>query len=196
MAESDRERWDARYREEGPRARTPSLFVTSLAGLLPARGRALDVAGGAGRHAVWLAGRGLDVTLVDVSPVGVEHARAAAREAGVALEARVLDLEREAPPPGPWDLVLVFHYLQRSLLPPLAGDLAPGGLLALCQPTRRNLERHPRPGPAHLLEEGELARLVRPLGLEVLRLEEGWLDEGRHEARVVARRPGGGPARQ
>ncbi len=188
MSDDDRERWDARYREEGPRARSPSTLITALDDLLPRRGRALDVAGGAGRHAVWLAGRGLDVTLVDVSPVGVDLARQAARAAGVALDARVVDLERDALPPGPWDLIVVFHYLQRSLLPALAQALAPGGLLVLVQPTRTNLERHPRPGPAHLLDDGELARLAAGLPLEVVRLDEGWLDERRHEARLVAAR--------
>lgn len=191
MSDADRERWDARYREEGPCARrpsSPSSLITALDDLLPRRGRALDVAGGAGRHAVWLAGRGLDVTLVDVSPVGVDLARQAARAAGVALDARVVDLERDALPPGPWDLIVDFHYLQRSLLPALAQALTPGGLLVLVQPTRTNLERHPRPGPAHLLDDGELARLAAGLPLEVVRLDEGWLDEGRHEARLVARR--------
>jgi tellurite methyltransferase len=61
------------------------------------------------------------------------------------------------------------------------------------QPTRSNLERHPRPGPAHLLDDGELPRLIAPLALEVVRLEEGWFDphdeDARHEARLIARRP-------
>lgn len=195
MSETDRLRWDARYREEGAAARTPSPFVTSslepfLSGRSPGPGRALDVAGGSGRHALWLARRGLDVTLVDVSPVGLDLAREAARAAGLALDARALDLEREPLPAGPWDVIVDYHYLQRSLLPVYARELAPGGLLVLVQPTRSNLERHPRPGAAHLLDDGELRRLIAPLPLEVVRLEEGWNDEGRHEARLVARRAG------
>ena len=38
----------------------------------------------------------------------------------------------------------------------------------------------------HLLEDGELPGLVR--GLEILKYEEGWTEEGQHEARLVARR--------
>lgn len=188
MADADRERWDARYREQGPCAASPSTLVASLDDLLPRRGRALDVAGGAGRHAVWLARRGLDVTLVDVSPVALDLARAAAGAAGVALDARALDLERDPLPPGPWDVIVDFHYLQRDLFASFARLLAPGGVLVFVQPTRTNLERHPRPGPAHLLDDGEATRLVAGLPLEVLRLDEGWLAEGRHEARLVARR--------
>ena len=52
-------------------------------------------------------------------------------------------------------------------------------------PTRSNLRGHTRPGPRHLLGDGKLPGLVR--GLEVLRYEEGWTEQGRHEARLVAR---------
>ncbi len=88
---------------------------------------------------------------------------------------------------GPWDLVLCFHYLQRSLFPPIAAALAPGGLLVFCHQTRTNLERHPRPGPEYLLDEGEAPRLAA--GLDIVSHSEGWHEEGRHEAHLVARRP-------
>jgi hypothetical protein len=65
--------------------------------------------------------------------------------------------------------------------------LAPGGLLLFCQATVKNIERHPKPPRGYLIEEGELPRLVQ--GLDIVRYEEGWLEEGRHEARIVARRP-------
>ncbi len=157
--------------------------------MLPRSGRALDVAGGTGRHAVWLARRGLDVWLVDVSPVAVELAERAAAAAGVALHATVADLTRDPLPAGSWDLVLVFHYLQRDLFPELAASLAPGGLLVAAIATVRNLERHDRPPAEYLLAEGEAPSLAA--GLEVVRYDEGWLAEGRHEALLVARRPVG-----
>jgi hypothetical protein len=53
-------------------------------------------------------------------------------------------------------------------------------VLVFVQPTRR------RPGPRFLLEEGELVRLAG--GLDVVQYREGWLEEGRHEALLVARR--------
>jgi len=198
VAQADRDKWDARYRDRGGPV-GPAAFVAGLADLLPGRGRALDLAGGAGRHAVWLAERGLDVTLVDVSPEAVALAGARAAEAGVALTCRALDLDDveagAAPfPPGPWDLILDFHLLWRPVLRFAAEHLAPGGLLAVSQPTRRNLERHASPSARYLLEEGELAGLVAASGLEVVRLREGWSAEGRHEAELVARRPGGSGA--
>jgi SAM-dependent methyltransferase len=190
MAEGDRDRWNTRYAERAER--TPhSPYLDTLDDLLPRRGRALDVAGGAGRNALWLARRGLEVTLADVSDVALAQADAAARAEGLRLSTLPLDLEASPLPPGPWDLVLCTYFLHRPLLAALPAVLAPGGLLVFAHATRRNLERYPRPGPAHLLDDGELPGLVAGLvpALEVLRAEEGWLEGGRHEARVVARRP-------
>ncbi|AKT43740.1 class I SAM-dependent methyltransferase [Chondromyces crocatus] len=201
--DDDRIRWDARWRERGEGPGEPSALITALAPQLPTRGRALDIAGGAGRHALWLARRGLDVTLVDISEVALTIARAApgpdvTENLGAAsgldaarrgrLHTLALDLEEAPLPPGPWDVILCFHYLQRSLFAAFPEALAPGGLLVIVHPTRTNLERHPRPSARFLLDDGELPGLLRG-GLDVVRYEEGWLSEGRHEARLLARRP-------
>lgn len=190
MAQDDRELWNDRYRDRAASDGAPSDFVASLHDVLPSAGRALDVAGGAGADAVLLAEGGLEVTLLDVSDEALRLARDRAAARGVRLSTVRIDLEAEPPPPGPWDVVLVRHYLQRPLLPRLAGLLAPGGLLCVCIATRRNLERHPRPSARFLLEPGELPGLVP--GLEIVRWVEDWTDvgpEGRHEARLVARVP-------
>lgn len=189
MARGDAGRWDRIYAERGPELAEPASFLTAQAGRLPRSGPALDVAGGSGRHALWLARRGLAATLVDVSPIALERAREAASAAGLALATLAIDLESELLPAGPWSLIVCFHYLQRSLFPAFAAALAPGGMLLFCQPTVRNLERHARPSRRFLLEEGELAGLVAPLPLEVVVLAEGWSGEGRHEAHLLARRP-------
>ena len=186
MAEADRRKWDARYRERGAGVREPSGFLEALDDLLPRTGRALDVAGGAGRHALWLARRGLDVTLADISGVALEVAREEAGRAGLVVHTLRLDLEAEPLPPGPWDLVLCVDFLWRPLFDAIPTALAPGGLLVVAHPTLANLERHARPGPEHLLGAGELPDLVR--GLEILRYDEGWREEGRHEAWLAARR--------
>jgi tellurite methyltransferase len=187
MAETDRQRWDARYRERGPGHPEPSPFLLSLDALLPRRGRALDVAGGTGRHALWLARRGLDVTLADLSPVALEVARSAATAVGSPLRTLAVDLEAEPFPAGPWDLVVIVDFLWRPLFDVVPSALAAGGLLVVAHPTDSNLQRHSQPGPRHLLRDGELLGLVH--GLEVIRAEEGWTEGGRHEARLVARRP-------
>lgn len=187
MSEDDRERWNARWRARAQEVSAPSSWIVSLDPILPRRGRALDVAGGSGRNAVWLAGRGLEVAIADVSEEGLALAAVAARDAGVTIDTRLVDLEEESLPAGPWDLVLIVHYLQRSLFPAIAAALGPGGLFVFCHQTRRNLERHAQPGPRYLLDEGEGRSLVIDAGLELVSFAEEWCDD-RHEAHVVARR--------
>ena len=126
-----------------------------------------------------------------MSPVGLERAARAADEAGLPLQTRTVDLERESlplPDTGDtgdtaagtgWDVISCFHYLQRSLFPALAAGLAPGGLLICEIATVRNLERNARPPARFLLEEDELPGLCAPL-------EIAWFREGWHADRAVA----------
>ncbi len=186
MAESDRRKWDARYRERRGPLSPPCPFLVSLDAILPRQGRALDVAGGDGRNALWLAQRGLDVTLTDISDVALGLARQHADAAGCSLHTQLRDLEVEGLPAGPWALIVCCHFLWRPLFEPISATLERNGLLVVVHPTRSNLQRHERPGPAYLLEDGEIPRLVE--GLEIVRYDEGWTDEGRHLARLVARR--------
>ncbi|MDQ3782064.1 MAG: class I SAM-dependent methyltransferase [Actinomycetota bacterium] len=184
--EDELERWERRYRTEGRHTAEPSVFVVEAVGALDVDpGQALDVAGGTGRHALWLAGRGWTVTLVDGSATALAMASADAAAAGIDITTAQLDLTTEPLPGGPWHLVLIHHYLHRPLLAGIAAVLAPGGHLIFAQPTV--VDDHPRPGPAHRVAIGETATLVP--GLEIVSLVEGET-EGRHEAMLVAGRPG------
>lgn len=182
MAASDRARWNSRYASadvQGP----PTPFLDEVGEMLPIRGAALDVAAGGGRHATWLALRGMAVTACDVSDVGLQLARVSALAKGAVIETVQADLEAEPLPAGPWAVIVCVDYLQRSLYPQFAAALEPGGALVVVHPTRRNLERNPRPSARFLLEDAELPSLLS--GLEVRRYEEGWFGH-RHVARALA----------
>ncbi|HEX2153898.1 MAG TPA: class I SAM-dependent methyltransferase [Acidimicrobiia bacterium] len=181
-----RRHWDERH--AGESVGEPSQFLVSLADELPRRGRAIDLAGGRGRHALWLADHGLEVTLADVSLVALETAQAEAAERGIELTLLEVDLEREAMPAGPWDVIVCFHYLHRPLFPPMIEALRAGGVLAVEIATVHNLQRHDRPPRAFLLQEGELTSLTR--GLQPITYTEGWTESGRHNARYAGRKPG------
>lgn len=168
-------------------ARSPSPFLDAVAERLPRRGRALDIAGGAGRNAVWLAARGLEVTVADISPVGLRQAKERASQLGLELDTMVLDAKVDPLPAGPWDVIVCTLFLHRPMFQAIPDILTAGGLFLFLQPTLRNLERHAKPPARFLLREGELTALVPPT-LEVLHLEEGWTEDGHHEARLLARR--------
>lgn len=151
---------------------------------MPVAGSAVDLAGGSGRHALWLADSGWDTTLVDISPTATTIALAAAARLGVSLSTEVKDLDNADPAGGPWDLVVIHHYLNRGLLGRVHRLLRPGGKLVACHPTLHNLDRNSRPTARFLLEPGEMSTLLD--GLEIVTYFEGWTNQGRHEAQVVA----------
>ncbi len=122
--------------------------------------------------------------MVDTSEVAIDITRERAAEAGVDLDLFHTDLVAEDLPAGPWDLVLMIHYLQRDLLPRVIDHLSDNGLLAFSVATVRNLERHERPAVPYLLDEGEAPSLAE--GLRIVHYAEGWSIEDRHEARLVA----------
>jgi tellurite methyltransferase len=125
-----------------------------------------------------------------VSPVGLARASAAAKAAGVSITTQVLDVDDllAGARLEPFDLVLIFHFLERRLFPRLRDLLAPGGLVVFVQPTTTNLERHAHPSARFCLQPGEARTLASSSGLELVRLDEGWLAEGRHEALLLLRR--------
>ncbi len=184
----DQQKWDAKYAVAAEAPREPSAVLRSLEELLPRSGRAIDVAGGAGRNAIWLAQRGLDVTIADVSPQGLALAHKRALEVVASVSPLCTDLEDAPFPAGPWDLILCVCYLWRPLFSAYPRVLSPGGLLVVIQPTTKNLERHPKPPAGFLLCDGELPGLVS--GLEIVHYQEGWQADGRHDAVVVARKAG------
>lgn len=179
----DRAQWNQRYSEK-PWTEEPSPWLTKNAHLLPQPGRALDIAGGTGRNSLWLAGRGWEVTVVDVSDVALKLASDRAGELNLLLTTKVADLSTDPLPSGPWDIVMLFHYLDRDLIPKIGPVLNPGGVLVGALATITNLERNDRPPLPYLLEDGELPSLLGEL--ELLEHEEGWLED-RHDARFVAR---------
>jgi 2-polyprenyl-3-methyl-5-hydroxy-6-metoxy-1,4-benzoquinol methylase len=148
-------------------------------------GRALDVAGGTGRNAIWLANRGWDVTITDVSNVAIDIAVTRARSHDVVLGTVETDLIESHLPAGPWDAILLFHYLDRDLFPAFPASLRPGGIVIGSLATVTNLDRHERPPLPYLLDENELPELIG--SLELVSYEECW-EDGHHDARFVARR--------
>ncbi|ACY17168.1 class I SAM-dependent methyltransferase [Haliangium ochraceum] len=186
MAARDRTKWNTIYERRGPERQAPSRFLTSVVDLLPPHARVLDVAGGAGRNALFLAERGASLTVLDIAERGLERAADAARAAGLRVDVEVRDIDERGLPPGSWDAVLIVDFLLRPLFASLARAVVPGGVLAVAHPTERNLRHHAKPSCRYLLHPGELLSCIP--GFEPVLYREGWCESGRHEARLVARR--------
>lgn len=130
----DSQAWDDRYRTEELIWRAePNTFLVQEAGKRRP-GRALDLACGEGRNAVWLAAKGWQTTGVDFSAVGLAKARAVAERNGVEVTWVHADVVEWQPPAGAFDLVIVM-YLQvpaearGKALAHASSAVAPGGML-------------------------------------------------------------------
>ncbi len=140
----DRDAWDSRYAAPDlVWSATPNQFLEAEAtGLTP--GRALDVACGEGRNALFLGALGWQVTAVDFSAEGIATGRRRADEIGVEVDWVVADVVEWAPDPGAFDLVAIC-YLQlpreslRTALGQSARALGPGGTLVAVGHDRSNL---------------------------------------------------------
>jgi SAM-dependent methyltransferase len=190
-----RDRWNERYarpdREWMPE--TPAEWLVEHGELLTGGGRALDVACGDGRNALYLAQLGYMVDAIDVSDVAIAGLRAATEARGLTMTIapRVVDLEREPLPAGPYDVIVVLNFLQRDLFGALAQALAPGGLLLFETLARAHVDELGHSfNPAYLIEPGELPRAFAQL--EVVDHREGIVERPggpRGVAGIVARRP-------
>ena len=137
----------------------PSLWVARFADLVPAGGRVLDVACGAGRHARSFLQQGHPVTVVDRDTSGVA-------DLGEHPNVEILEFDLEAGKPWPFagrvfEGVVVTNYLWRPILADIVASVAPGGVL-LYETFARGNEQfgHPR-NPDFLLKPGELLDAVR-----------------------------------
>lgn len=162
--------WDERYRgTELVWTARPNRFVEQeLAPLEPA-GRAVDLAAGEGRNAVWLAERGWEVDAVDFSPVALAKAERLSAERGVGLRTVCTDLTAWQAPEAAYGLALI-AYLHlpwpqvQGVLRQAARAVRPGGTLLLVGHDATNPERgHGGPRDPHVLYTAEqVAALWRP----------------------------------
>lgn len=195
---TDRDLWNERYRTGSHRHRgPPPEILTTAVEWLPT-GRALDVATGTGRNALFLADRGYDVDAVDVSDEALSRARDRAEERDLEVEWIQADLlEGEFEPEGrAYDLIVTSFFYAPGLLPELKEALSPGGVLVYEHHLRSSEPIDVGPSDDRVrLRSNELLRSCLDLTVlhyaEALRHEK---EDGRASAiaTVVARKSCGG----
>lgn len=177
-------------RADAARLWRPAPFLEEVLPEIP-RGRAIDLAAGSGREAVYLAMHGFQVEAWDRAPEALERAAALAARHGVSIETRVCDLEWRPPlEPGRYALVTCFRFLHRPLFPLIERAVAPGGRLVY-ETYRVGQEQFGRPRQArYLLLSGELESTMPTLS--VLRYDEPSPEAGPWTARLLALKPSTG----
>jgi tellurite methyltransferase len=186
-SEDDRRHWDTLF-NTGVYVfgKEPAPFLRDHISLLPV-GRALDIAMGEGRNAVYLAKKGFQVEGVDYSEVAIRKAKRLARENHVSINSINADLNHYQIKPDHYDVIVNIDYLQRNLIPQIRRGLKRGGVVVfenatleqLKNPNRQELSRE------ELLGKGELKELFKDF--QILKYTE--VNDGKDaKASLVARK--------
>jgi dihydroneopterin aldolase len=177
----------------------PAAFLVQQLHRLP-KGKALDVAAGSGRHALFLASHGYQVDAIDRDEQKLTQLASAARARQLVVVTRTVDLEQPAPyepdlGKETYDVIVVFFYLYRSLIPYLLDALKPGGVLVYETFTIDNYFHYNHPKRWDFcLAHNELLRMAS--SLQILHYDEG-AHEGGHgqgpvyTAQLLAQKPSG-----
>ena len=184
-----RSAWDRAYaRQDYIFGKKPVEFLRKNIHLLP-KGRALDIAMGEGRNAVFLAKKGFLVEGVDISHVGLRKAQMLAAENGVKIRTVNADLSTYKIKKNAYDVIANFYYYQKDLFDKIKAGLRPGGIVIYESYTKEHqkisktdwLEKH-------LLKKGELREAFSDL--EILHYSET-SDGKKAVASLIARKPKG-----
>ncbi len=198
--------WDERYSlAEYAYGTQPNDFLREVAPRLP-QGRALCLAEGEGRNAVFLAQCGLEVVAVDQSAVGLEKAQRLAASRQAVLQTVVANLDSYAIGDNAWDVIVsiwahVPPALRQQVHRACVTGLKPGGMFVLeaYTPAQLAFKTGGPPVPELTMTlaalQHELSGLDFLIGRELVReVREGRYHDGQSAVVQVLARRGGGPS--
>lgn len=161
----DRIKWNEKYHCQNYHD-DPAEIVTQYAELAGGK-KALDIAAGNGRNAVFLAGQGFVVDAVDIADRGL--VQFAGKHAGI--HPICADLDDYVIAENRYDLIVNIKYLNRRLYPHIREGLAPGGVLIFETYLESQQPSSDQPGCRdYLLRENELLHAF--LSLQIIHYNE------------------------
>jgi 2-polyprenyl-3-methyl-5-hydroxy-6-metoxy-1,4-benzoquinol methylase len=174
----DQGRWDKKYREKKFELNQDANSILKKNIRLFPKEKALDVAAGEGRNAIFLARNGFNVEAVDISKIGLSRARKLAKAQGVKIKTIMADLDNYSIPSGHYDLIIDFYFLDRRLIPQIKKGLKKGGMVVFETYTseQKDLGTGGPKGLKYLLRPNELLRLFQDF--RILFYREGVFREG------------------
>jgi len=182
----DQKRWDERFKGKGfAFGKEPNPFLKKHIRLLP-KGKALDIATGEGRNAVFLAQHGFEVDAVDISWVGLKKAQKLAGEIGVKIHTSFANLNTYQIKKEKYDLIANFYFLRRGLIPKIKKGLKKGGRVIFETYTleQKNIGTEGPKDPKYFLKPNELLRLFKDF--RILFYREGIFKEGGRRKAVAS----------
>jgi SAM-dependent methyltransferase len=191
MPQSDADKWNVIYRDGRETAPEAVTVLSENRHLLPATGTALDAACGRGGNALLLSRLGLETHAWDISQEALKQLRAVASRENLKVRTVCRDLILHPPDADTFDVIVVSHFLDRSIIGALIRALRPNGLVFYQTFIREQRDGYGPSNPDYRLAENELLRLFRGLHLVYYR-EEGMVGDlkagFRNEAMLIAQR--------
>ena len=191
MDESARRKWDRIYADSGSNIPAAAEVLLENQHLLPASGKALDLACGRGGNALLLARTGLNTSAWDISGLALEQLSGLAKTNGLTISTLARDVVEQPPEPEMFDVIVVTRFLDRKLFSALIKALTPGGVVFYQTFTREKAKTGGPSNPDYLLKENELLAVFSELRVLSFRDEgtQGRTDEGlRNESWIVAKK--------
>ena len=191
------DKWETRYKANANALLKPPLgpIVEAVSTLKP--GKALDLACGPGRHAIWLAQRGWNVDAVDGSSAALDHLRSFANANGCSRQIQTTCADLEANPSAfqisqeRYDLIINCHFLHRPLFKAIQHGFRKGGYFIgiIHLATGSSPNQH-----SYLVQPNELKTLARTWEWEIISSRDDNKRADGEETQladsvIVARRP-------
>ncbi len=175
---SDQKRWDRRFKAmKFAFGKKANPFLRGHIAFLP-KGKALDLAAGEGRNAVFLADHGFKVDAVDISEIGLRKTQELAGKRIVKVHTVLADLDTYQIKRGEYDLITNFYFLDRNIIPRMKIGLKKGGMVIFetYLLEHRRLHTGGPKNPKYFLKPNELLQLFK--GFRILAYREGIFEEG------------------
>ena len=191
MSSTLKQKWDSRYQESDVSDVQPCHVLKENTYLLPDKGTALDMACGLGANAVWLSQNNLTVSAWDISKIAIDKLNLYANTQNLNINAQVRDVESSPPEKNSFNVIVVAHFLERSLAQYIIDALKPGGLLFYQTFTQTKVSDKGPANPAYRLADNELLNMFSDLQILLYREEgiTGNTSKGlRDEAMLVAKK--------
>jgi len=182
--------WNNRYQTTANMP-PPCQVLAAYTHLLPSSGTALDLACGLGANALLLARHGLDTYAWDYAQTALERLQAYAVTQPGQIHTQVCDVSVSKPSPATYNVIVVCHFLDRSLMSALIQALKPNGLLFYQTFTRTCVNDCGPKNHEFRLKDNELLLMFADLQVVVYQEEAciGDTTQGfRNEALLIAKK--------
>lgn len=188
---TDADKWNSIYASGNHNQGNIAEILQDFGYFLPKQGTALDIACGTGINTIFLAKQGLNTHAWDLSEQAIRKLKVEAEHYSLEIHAEVRDVINHPPEKESFDVIVVSHFLDRTIFPSIISALRTEGILFYQTYIQEKTENKGPKNPDYLLAPNELLHLCKDLHILIYREEgkTGRTEQGfRNEAMLIGQR--------